>query len=765
MKRWPALLWLLLVAAAGVHLTFRAIEGLPIRTDLLALLPRESQDPTFQEASDQVTQSLARRLVLLIGHEQVDDARQAAAAIEGTLIQERLLKADTLGGGDTAALGAFYFAHRAGLLADGDRALLQAGKGEDIAQRALTLIYSVGSFADSRLLAADPFLLLPSFLAALPRPATKLGLDGGRLGITQNGMSWVLVSGRIVGDAYELDFQERLIAILEGAYREQAAAHPGLQMKRAGAVFFARAGANTGMREASTLGTISLFGTLLLIVAVFRRAAPFLLNFGTLLIGTGVALSGTLLIFGDVHIMTLLFGVGLIGVAVDYGLHYSTSLFDPAPASPQERMRHVLPGITLGLLTTLIGYVILVLAPFPGLRQIAVFSALGLLSAFATVVLWFPLLETSRPARHGRAMIRIAETHWDFWRLERHRIARWILAGIAVVIGALGLLKLESDDDVRHMQSLEPALVAQQSDIQHLTGISSTWQSLLILAADDEAALQTEETLAPVLDRLVSDNVISGFRMPADYVPSIRRQRENAALVRDRLDGTVLMDFRAQLGLPSSSPTTPADSDLTVKQVIAADVLPFLSDLVPAYGRHLVALDGLSDETALRAAIARFEGVRFINPAGDFTSLLGKYRQRAVWLIGLSAILMLVPLTWRYGVRGAVLVMVPPVAALILAPALIALIGQAISFFHVMALILVLSIGVDYGIFCAEVRHGRQGSTLLGVVLATLTTLLSFGVLSFSSAFAVHAFGLTLLLGVLIAFLLSPIAAHTTSET
>jgi len=39
-----------------------------------------------------------------------------------------------------------------------------------------------------------------------------------------------------------------------------------------------------------------------------------------------------------------------------------------------------------------------------------------------------------------------------------------------------------------------------------------------------------------------------------------------------------------------------------------------------------------------------------------------------------------------------------------------------------------------------------------------VTTLLSFGLLTFSSVFAVHAFGLTMLLGILIAFLLAPLA-------
>ncbi len=149
-----------------------------------------------------------------------------------------------------------------------------------------------------------------------------------------------------------------------------------------------------------------------------------------------------------------------------------------------------------------------------------------------------------------------------------------------------------------------------------------------------------------------------------------------------------------------------------------------------------------------------------LDPAGDFTERLGTYRQRALWLIGLSVLLMVIPLGWRYGLRGGVVVLVPPVAAIVIAPALIALTGEGISFFHVMGLILVLAIGVDYATFCAESDRARRPVTMLAVLLDMATTLLSFGVLAFSSVFAVHAFGLTMLLGILISFLLAPIAGN-----
>jgi predicted exporter len=477
----------------------------------------------------------------------------------------------------------------------------------------------------------------------------------------------------------------------------------------------------------------------------------------TLLIGTGAALAATLAIFGDIHVMTLLFGVGLIGVAVDYGLHYSTSAFDPGAGSPHERLLHVLPAITLGLLTTLIGYVILILAPFPGLRQIAVFSTIGLIAAFLTVALWFPLLGDARPPRSGNTLMVWAESPWRLWEIEKLRPWRWAAMVLLGVLGLVGLMRLTSNDDVRRMQPLSPALLAQQADIQRLAGLTGGWQSVLITAKDDEAALRSEEELAHVLDRLVSDGAIAGYRTPASFVPSAARQQENAELVEERLVKPFLAAQFARLGLSLAPNLAPPPAALTLAGALEQSSVPFLGDLVLAPGQHLIALDGVTDPAAVRSALSSVASAKFVDPTGDFTSLLTKYRHRAMWLIASSAVLMLVPLWWRYGARGAVIVLAPAAAAVVLAPALIALAGQAISFFHVMALTIVLSLGVDFAIFCAE-GAGRRSSASLAVVLAAMTTLFSFGVLAFSQVPAVHAFGLTLLLGVAIAFLLAPAA-------
>jgi predicted exporter len=171
-----------------------------------------------------------------------------------------------------------------------------------------------------------------------------------------------------------------------------------------------------------------------------------------------------------------------------------------------------------------------------------------------------------------------------------------------------------------------------------------------------------------------------------------------------------------------------------------------------------VKLDGVEKPEALAAAAAGLPGVRLIDPTGDFSQLLAKYRNRALALLALSAALMTPLLIGRYGLKGATAVITPPLLAVLLAPALRAWFGGAFTFFDGMALVLVLSIGVDYSIFLAETSPQRQRVTMLAVTMAAATTLLSFGLLALSSVQAVHAFGSTMLIGILLAFLLSPLA-------
>ena len=89
-------------------------------------------------------------------------------------------------------------------------------------------------------------------------------------------------------------------------------------------------------------------------------------------------------------------------------------------------------------------------------------------------------------------------------------------------------------------------------------------------------------------------------------------------------------------------------------------------------------------------------------------------------------------------------------------PGLLALAGQAFTFFSAIALVLMLAMGVDYAIFYAEDRGRADPIVMISVGLAMLTAFISFGLLGTSDVAAVRSFGLTMAVGLPIAYSLAP---------
>ena len=83
-----------------------------------------------------------------------------------------------------------------------------------------------------------------------------------------------------------------------------------------------------------------------------------------------------------------------------------------------------------------------------------------------------------------------------------------------------------------------------------------------------------------------------------------------------------------------------------------------------------------------------------------------------------------------------------------------------VSILHLIGLILVLGMGVDYGIFMvdSQASQGALGTTLLSLLLSCITTLFVFGVMGFSQHPALNAIGRTAGVGIALAFLLAPVA-------
>lgn len=746
-------------------------QGLVWESDILTLLPVTEQDPVAEEAVTAFTRRIGKKTIFLIGHQDQEQARLAATDYAAELAASTYFENVVF---DTASLGekAFfdlYFPHRFWLLSAASRTLLQADQGGQVmVRRAAELLYSPMTAAVSGYLEDDPLMLFPEFLKGFPKPPSKLEISDGKMLVRGEDMPYFLITADLVGSAFSGDIQTEVIGQLEGQKQALNSQFPEANLLSTGVIYYAHAGAASAKREISTIGLGSVMGILVLLIAAFRSLRPLLMSLLPIGVGCLTALCLCFWWFGELHLLTLVFGASLIGVCIDYSFHFFCECYyGPGNWNPQRAMRHILPGISLGALTSMLGYMGLLLAPFPGLKQMAVFSSAGLLGAFATVVFWFPFLASLGASRKTRQShgIRIVSRYIGWWR-QRHMPT--VLALLALpALGAMWVMvNLQANDDIRLLQAQPQALVTQEQQIRDWIGGVDTSRFFLIEGKDEETMLQHGEALQISLEQALASDKLGFFQGLHQWVPSQQRQLQNRDLLREKLlPNQVLANYLNEMGFEEdrlallNQAWTQADPPLLelVHWFESAASAPFRHLWLGETSRgvaSMLLLGGVGDEALMETIANKHEGVTYIDKVSDVSQLFARYRILASKLVLLAYAVILLLLFFRYGFQTGLRVIAPPMLAAAFALALTAAFGLTVNLFTMLALLLVLGIGIDYTIFLAE---SGEDTTMMAIVLSSITTILSFGLLALSETPVLQSFGLTLLLGIAMAMLLSPL--------
>ncbi len=763
--RWQAAAWLWLafcmVVAAHQWTFWRAGH---FGTDVMALLPQDEQSPEVDRATRQLAGQVTRQVVVLIGAPDWASASKAADAWQHAIdAGPAILKASAMAGPDALRdTMAFYAPYRDRLLTPAQRAQLEQAAPQSLVQGALAALAQPGGGLRLADWNADPLGLWPQWWLARASDTRARPRDG-QLALSDGGLEWVALFRETTGPAFALTGESPIAEALAKAQAAATFAVPGTRVLAGGVPLHAEVAAARAHHEINTIGWGSVAGVLLLAILAFRSLWPRLLMAVSLLVGMASALSVTAWVFGEVNLLTLVFGASLVGCAEDYGLYYFANRQGAPDAPPLRLMATLLPGLALALLTSVLGYVALGLPPFPGLRQMALFSVVGIGASFATTVCWFPWIDRGTPRASGFARW-IAGTFARYPRFGATR-ATWIAHAAFVLACGAGIAGLRVSDDLRQLQNSPPALVDAQREIGRLLGLASPAQFFVVRGTSADDVLRREEALKTRLAAHVAGGELAGYRALSDWVPSLARQAGDAALTKRVEDGViagvdqVLGESQQRARFEAApltlerwlaSPASTAGRSLWIGAVPRGDDGTAFASVVMLRGVRDIA--SLPDIAKSADGLA---GVRWVDQVQSVSALLGRYRHMMGLLLVAGHAAVLLALTWRYG-RRAWRAWMPTAVATLGTLALLALFGQPLQLFNVLALALLLGIGIDYGIFLLERENADAGSAWLAVVLGAGGTWLSFGLLALSSTPALRSFGLTLLFGILLVWFSAP---------
>jgi len=770
MRKWFALAWGLVVCLllAGDGYLWLGKRITP-DTDILALLPVEERDPVLQQAFAHMVDSAQQRLVIVIGATEWNDAKRAADAYNAVLARhaDLFLPQAAVDSMQSDWL-AQWSRHSLLLMTPAAEANLRTQPADYWTEAARSRLYNPFSGPKLGAWRDDPFGLFGDWLQERAKETPVRPRDG-MLYVADATRQYVVLPLTLKAPAFSVAAQESVMPLLREAEAAARAQVASVDIVKAGVVLHAAAASEQAAREVSTIGLGSLIGIVLLMWAGFRSPRPILL----ILLSIGVGFLGAFIvcwgIFGRIHLLTLVFGASLIGVAQDYGIYFLCSRLEAVQETDSGTLlRRIMPGLLLTLLTTVIGYMGLALTPFPGLRQMALFSAFGLIFAWFTVAAWFPWLAGTRPMRAG-ALVRGYGALLARWPALTGSRTSLIAVAVFLVFAVAGCLRLGVNDDIRLLQNPPKQLITDQIAIGRLLDSPTPVQFFLVRAPTAEQVLQREEKLAARLDKLIDAHKLGGYQSLANWVPSQQTQQARHALVEDTLlkDGAALTKLNAELDegkdwaattrahlLESATPVTPEEFLASS----AAEPWRFLwlgqaGDVTAG----IVALRGMDSAGAAAVKLAGdgLEGVQWVDKVQDISSVLGKYRAYMGWVVLISYAVVFLLLAPRYR-RDTWRVLAPAAVASIATLALFGLCGQNLQLFHVLALMLLLGVGVDYGIFMQEHPGRKELTPWLATGLSAASTILSFGLLGLSHTPALQAFGLTMLAGTALVWLLVP---------
>ncbi|MBE8715876.1 MMPL family transporter [Cellvibrio polysaccharolyticus] len=786
MKTLALLRWLrysfVAFALLAVLLCATQLPKLSFDNNILALFPDGDKTPAVATAEKLIAARISQKVFFLVSADSLPDLHQRLPKVANTLKQCRCFAEVSLhfDAEPWLALQAHYQPYAPQLLNSAQHQQLPSIAVEKQVNNTLRDLLTTPGVSITDRLQQDPFATLADYLDAL-RPGVKgVQIDEqGYLNLLVDGKRYVFFHAELSESPYSVSLQEAAQHALTEA-KAVVADVPGVDWLDAGVLFYTMAGTEQARSEISTVGLGSLLGILVIFWWVFRSTQLLLLAFLPIAAGIALALAVCQWLFGSVHVISLIFGASLVGIAIDYALHFFTRRHAMGPQwQPEVCMQHLFPALTLGLLSSVLAYLGFTLSGFPGFTQVAIFSATGLITAWWIVVGLYPWWLRQPPRQQLPASLVSAVSAWRLLLIARlPQLLRWPWLLALAIFLALGLWQIRPLDDVRAMQIPDAELREREQRFQAATGQQMALQYVLVSGQQPEQLLQSLEALQAELDALKQQQVIGGYRHLAQWLPSQQQQDHNRQLwqqtflnsgaleqLLDRLEVVPQMKTQLLQGYAGQRAYLPVEPTLALLNALPDAPLVFQQD---DQWHAVVLLEKLTDTAPLAALASTHPQWVWVDIVGQTNQLLQQYRQGTLTLLLLAYGVIGLLFSWRYGLRGSLAILLPPLLSSLITLALSGWFGWPVSVFNMMALLLVLGIGIDAALFMRE-SGGRHYYTLVAIGISTVTTLLSFGLLSLSATAAIHSFGVTILIGISFCFILAPLAAlssrqHDTEE-
>lgn len=430
-------------------------------------------------------------------------------------------------------------------------------------------------------------------------------------------------------------------------------------------------------------------------------------------LGTGI-LSGYLvsaLVFPSVHVLTFVFSTTLIGICIDYSLHYFI----------EKDLSKIFKSLTVSMISTVSAFAVLLFSGVELLRQIAVFTIAGLFSVYLIVVLFYPLLKIDFQTRKI-----------NFSLSEK---AKKIFATAVICAGIGGMFFVKFNDDIRNMYVPSKELAAAETLFTKVTGGDKKTSFAVVEGRNFQDLLHKEEWISQNLGDVK-------FQALSKFVPSEKQQKKNfelhSALYKNSLK--TYAEF-----LPRKDVEKLLNESAPQEFLNLNKNLPLEEFLIGENTSVMVLYD------FDRPEIVTQNGGKYVDVRRDISERIKACRETCVRMLLPVFVILFLLLSLIYTPRNSAKILAPSILAGGFSIGLLAIFGQDVNLFHILAIFLIIGFGLDYSVF----RAGGEKHSKDAVLLSCATSVFSFMLLAFTSFKLISSLGFILAVGLSVSYLTS----------
>ncbi|HRG53071.1 MAG TPA: 1-acyl-sn-glycerol-3-phosphate acyltransferase [Bacteroidia bacterium] len=524
--------------------------------------------------------------------------------------------------------------------------------------------------------------------------------------------------------------------------------------------------------------TITIIGLFLFISLFFKRLEVFFIIFIPVIFGAAFSLALLYLLKGEISGIALGAGSIVLGIAMDYTIHFYTHFNHTNSA--EETVKDLSFPLTLGSTTTIGALLGLLFVKSEALHDFGMFAAFSLLGAALFTLILFPHIVFKRKSKepattdHKPNVIeRIAAYPFD---KNKYLIAFILIIAIASLFTAQNV---GFEADMMKVNYMDKKLAASEDHLNAISNVSLKSIYLISSGKNLDEALANGEKNLPQLQQLEKEQLIRKYSSISTLLLSKAEQEKRIqhwnnywtpekkeSLKKQLIEKSAVYKFKENafnefytllnktyepIGIESFEEVRTSMLDNYITQQ------PDETTLVTVVKTTAENEDKVYEALVKNPDLVVFDKKFLTN---HFVDLI---KNNFNLILTISSLLVLVMLIISYGrIELALITYIPMVLSWLCILGMMGAFGLKFNIINIIISTFIFGLGDDYSIFItdgllSEYRTGQKNlsSYKTGIFISATTTMIGIGVLIFASHPALKSIGLITIIGMFCVLIIS----------